>query len=362
MTKLGNLCGKPVARRLLASNSKILAACSDQQIGIEIEVENMRRGQQGLPYGWREDQDGSLRNGIELKTDGPVLAKFVEQYVRDALGWLNERRATTSIRTGLHIHLDATRLDVEHGEPLAFMMAYLLVEPALYRYVGDLRQTLMFCQPMYHTPTVLPQIKEMLSTTSANTFARKNPGRELKYSGLNVNALMEFGTVEFRHAAMTLNVEEFIRWIEIVVSIMKFAEGMSPDRLAAMIIKDSQAVVNSIFQGNAALLPGPYNEALALTFAQDVVLPLKKIRPSGEEWVKSKTEAHMEFLGHKVHSKEDAPIPKKAKQPNSVTQARTTNATVVETEPRLFIEAIDRHFMEQERIFTTTTPRARRAN
>ena len=293
--KLGDMCGKPIAPRMVGASSRILGACFDQQIGIEIEVENMRRGHRDLPAGWTEVDDHSLRGGIELKTSGPILAKFAEHYVARALTWLNEKQATTSIRTGLHIHVDATNLDFdERQEHISFMMAYLLVEPALYRFVGDMRQTLMFCQPMFHTPTIVAQIKDMMLSTTPTAFARKNPGRDLKYSGLNVASLAQFGTVEFRHAGMSFDYEWFIRWIEMVVSVMKYAEGKTPADVYAAIVRSPDEVAAEIFQENIAKLSGPYNPALALLFAPSA-LRVRKLK--SDDWAKPRTEAMIRYQG-----------------------------------------------------------------
>lgn len=186
-----------------------------QKLGLELEVEAEGRRSWQEIEGWVLKDDHSLRNGKEYVTRGTVNPQGVESAISTATTALVEMGAVTSIRTGFHLHLDVTDLDV--SELVAFLCIYMVLEDAIFRYAGREREALLFCQRMTDVPYMLEKMRGIAGCQDKDAFLSMLPTENLRYCGLNMHPLCTFGTVEFRQLPMSLNPNYILDFIEVVI-------------------------------------------------------------------------------------------------------------------------------------------------
>jgi len=203
-------------------------------IGIENEVEGVNRNRlERLPY-WSIVEDGSLRNGAEFVLSEPLMG----QDIIDALNGLEQYcsgiRVKQSVRTSIHIHIDVRDLSVQ--QLLNMVGLYLVMEKAIYRYhKKDYdREGNIYCLPFYKANKhiyALGGLSKILSLREGDDdrYVEADIRNSLqplnKYYGLNLASLFRFGSLEFRHMEGTTSASEILEWINILMSIKKYAVG-----------------------------------------------------------------------------------------------------------------------------------------
>jgi hypothetical protein len=189
--------------------------------------------------------DGSLReSGMEFTFKEPYAGTRILAAI-DAMD--DASRAfgfTASYRTSLHVHLDLS--DLAYPKDAHRIAAlYALVEPVLYKFVGQNRDGCNYCIPWYANPhhyikyaTILKPYKKALEG-ELHDYGLKL-GQDLmgnksshKYAGLNLMSLGQFGTMEFRQAPVNMQKEKILAWINILMRIKKYAMevGWEPEEL-----------------------------------------------------------------------------------------------------------------------------------
>lgn len=186
-------------------------------VGIEIETENVSTFRHESPY-WSMVEDGSLRNSGREFITPPIRAWRVER----ALSQLFTREINSTIefseRTSVHVHMNIRTLTVEQLE--ALIITYLVFEKALFTFVGNNRYSNIFCVPIVETDigeNLLPLITDKHPQVSWQ-----------KYTALNLLPIMQKGTIEFRHMNGTNDIKHLITWINLILSLKKFALQKSP--------------------------------------------------------------------------------------------------------------------------------------
>jgi hypothetical protein len=190
-------------------------------VGIEIEVEGT-----GLPVMakyWNNEQDGSLQ--------GPESREYVLKRpmtlveAKSALDHLDneyKRWNTTvndSVRAGVHIHINCQHLTMT--QLYNFMTVYLILENVLVKWCGDSRCGNLFCLRASDAEWILTQIRHAASTKKfINAFHRD----ELRYSSMNVKALGDYGSLEFRSMRGTRDLGLIYMWAETLLGLREFAK------------------------------------------------------------------------------------------------------------------------------------------
>ena len=288
-----------VAFKKLAELSKTPAECRVfspcvglplpvNKIGIEIEMENapgfdvLRR--KGL---WNVIRDNSLRNGgvelVSIPLFGEDIITALEQVEKATAGKgqiLNER-------TSVHIHLDV--LDMNREGLTKILLLYTALERVLFKYCAEHRRHNAYCLPYYKAE----QFKKLLSTVFRSILdgdverTKHHVQRWPKYSALNINRIVDIGTVEFRQLHGTVNKEEILTWIKIIMCIKRYAmhnmQGIDdfPTVVSGFAVDDY--LVDIFGEDLADVLVYPHIEEDLLKgvrYAQDVLLtgPLNKLQ------------------------------------------------------------------------------------
>lgn len=187
-------------------------------IGVEVEVENVKIFKQTSPY-WRMIEDGSLRNSGREFITPPIRAWRVERALMQLFNVDLNHDIDFSERTSIHIHMNIRTLTVPQLESL--IITYILFEKVLFNFIGNNRYNNIFCVPIVET-----DIGENL----LNMITNKNPEVSWqKYTALNLLPIMDKGTIEFRHMSGTKDIERLITWINLLLSLKKFALQKSPE-------------------------------------------------------------------------------------------------------------------------------------
>lgn len=185
------------------------------EIGVEVEVEGDR-----LPTeveGWRVEHDGSLRGGLEYVFNSPKSVEEGMSCLDDLQRAFeeSESKIPESVRAGVHVHINVQDMDVV--QLMTFISCYLVLEETLVRFCGENRQGNLFCLRAFDAqflPYALHQAvvnKDMLCLHSDY----------LRYASVNLKALSEYGSLEFRAMRSTPNIQLIKDWVNILLEVKK---------------------------------------------------------------------------------------------------------------------------------------------
>lgn len=199
-------------------------------VGIEVELENFREyndvtdGEKWdyMLY-WFDKEDGSLRNnGREFVSRFGML----HEHTKEALPALEKyvttvtnNRIEANARTGLHVHIDASQLNIYEFANLLFI--YSIFEPMIFHVSGG-RNENIFCVPWETNRQTLGQVvSHLVDSHNHRNWRWRNYS---KYCGLNLSSLANFGTIEFRMHRGTYKAEEIQRWVDFLVNLYLYAQ------------------------------------------------------------------------------------------------------------------------------------------
>ena len=227
-------------------------------MGLEFEVENYNANvalPQDVANFWSIKDDHSLRNkGIEFVFNEPLFGKDITSAIDNFIKWQRTSKIKTSVRTGLHAHLDVRELDAETLR--SFLMLYAALEPLLYSWVGSNREESNFCVPWYYSDVAIKTASDIISGLNLDEQELVKQGvhgghgkhaseRYERYAGLNLQSLMRFGSVEFRHMPMTFDHARILEWVNLVMSFKKAAREYAPAQIS-QLLKDTKYNINQV--------------------------------------------------------------------------------------------------------------------
>lgn len=228
---------------LLLQEASVEWPIPDQFVGVEIEMENVPRGQLdkhrrvGSPF-WDVKEDGSLRNGREL-----VLSQaMVGSQLSAALNYFfdNFSKYTISPRTSIHVHLNM-RQETDTVESLRNMvMLYYMYEDAYFSIADESRKWCSYCMPL--DSNVSPFLAELAKTEPVlpvleDRLVRMNRNNTDRYYGLNLAALQRYGTLEFRHFPLVDDRRRLFDWIRLLMELKSAATTVSVEGPMEHIIR-----------------------------------------------------------------------------------------------------------------------------
>lgn len=186
-------------------------------MGIELEYEGVHNGRSDVPDLWTAIEDGSLRNnGIEYVFSEPLYGTGI----RDALDSMQEHVDNISpnvgSRTSVHVHLNVSDMDVD--QLMTLIILYLIFEKAIVSYHGGMREDNIFCVPYYKAPDALVNLIRLFQHPEETSSSDVNYllSSFAKYYGLNIGAVVQHGSLEFRHMAGCTDMAKVKEWVCIV--------------------------------------------------------------------------------------------------------------------------------------------------
>lgn len=193
---------------------------NDCNVGIEIELEEAASLLEAKSTFWVGKRDGSLRDGgAELVLSKPLNGTKLVFALDEAFNVLIKKTMKCSPRTGIHVHLDATDMNVDQIRNNC--VTYALVEEPLFKWVGDYRESNNFCLPWYEAEGDIELMCNLFAKAPRNfQYEAKKFHR---YSAMNLNALHKFGSIEYRHLKTTLNKSRVLMWVNLLLCIKSYA-------------------------------------------------------------------------------------------------------------------------------------------
>lgn len=231
---VGKMLGKEKTKFLNKPSTHLILP--DTHLGIEIEVEGVNRRSlaQQAPaivqhyFDWHDDN--SLHdNGQEFTYKSPMFGEDVTESLRSICKFGNEQNWRISTRCGIHVHMDAR--DLTRHQLLGLLVYYVIFEPAIFAWVGNDRHANNFCVPWFKYEGSLHDAINILdymrlSATSGGVSPRdiiQLCERYHKYAALNLKALATYGSIEFRHLQTTLDYDQILIWVNILLGIKRAA-------------------------------------------------------------------------------------------------------------------------------------------
>lgn len=190
--------------------------------GIEIEVEG-----RGLPelagnrY-WRTEEDNSLRNGgREYVFKKPLGIQYIHAVLRNLVSEFEKAEAAPefSFRTSVHVHMNMQQLEVPHIFNTIY--TYLLLEGVLMNFCGDSRKANRFCLRAQDAEYLMDVLTDLFRRGDGGL--RDIPNNFVRYSAINIEALLKYGSLEFRAMQGNMDVERIFSWCKGLGNIRTFA-------------------------------------------------------------------------------------------------------------------------------------------
>lgn len=217
--KLGFMVDQPIHIPDIPSDDLIIPHA---KVGIEYEFEGWD-GHQPHTYWEKQHDDGSLREGgCEQVTRGGIVGSGIRKAVEEICALAKTRKWKTGVpRASIHIHLDVTDLDVDKRELAVLVCNYMLVEHILFAYAGDWRRSTGYAVAIEDGQIDFKAIGDLLFRLLSKEEFQRVAKNLSKYQALNLNPLVRFGTIEFRHMPTTWDVERVMDWINMILAIKK---------------------------------------------------------------------------------------------------------------------------------------------
>lgn len=223
---VGNVLERPKEIRSYKGNAALVLPATF--IGVEVEMEGLLESpRENENSYWQHHQDNSLRSNEDSRSTEFVL-KF-PLCGEDLILALKEFDSTVkgmsqppsmSERTSVHIHLDAR--DMTEEELYKLILLYTVFERPLFKFCGNGRDNNPFCLPFYKAEGGIFEAIGDIVDEGVGRFSRVL-GIDYRYAAFNLCSLLKFGSIEFRHCAGTYDIQYILLWINIIMSLKKYA-------------------------------------------------------------------------------------------------------------------------------------------
>ena len=225
---LKDALGTPEDKNVYGTSNEVVF--NDSFLGIELEMEKVSptdmisRGNLDTFF-WQVKGDGSLRNGCELVFNRPTKGANLIKALDSLTKTVEKLKSDYSIepvmseRTSMHIHLDVRDMTFEEINEL--ILLYMFFEGVIFEYVGVDRMKNNYCRPLIGSSfnTILTDL--IRSHSESRSYLEMVSCYCDKYSALNIQAVANFGSVEFRHHPGSFKSEEVLEWANIILCLKK---------------------------------------------------------------------------------------------------------------------------------------------
>lgn len=199
-------------------------------VGIELEIEG-----KNLPLvdtrTWRSDKDGSLRGeSFEYVLKEPVPRDGIHKALCEIdAKWKGANAIIkNSPNAGTHVHINVSDLTVT--ELFNFLTLYFIVETPLVDQCGEDRVGNLFCLRSCDAEYLMTALEEAVRKSDLRLLHTD----DLRYASVNVKALGDYGSVEFRAWRSDGDIAGVERWANILLHLKDKARQIdSPAQIVA---------------------------------------------------------------------------------------------------------------------------------
>lgn len=203
--------------------------------------------------------DGSIRlpGGIEVSTS-PSRGEAFEKQVVETCDALEMCAAKVDKSCGLHVHVDAR--DLTHKQILSVVRLYTKVEKALYEVVAPSRRGTDYTKPWGETfkrggVFEAGSATDRMGKLEAAVYGSADEAKRVKasphkhgarYHGLNLNALLLYGTIEFRLHQGTVNAKKILMWAAVCSAILERAKSMPEEQIQDLVGSPMEILIDTL--------------------------------------------------------------------------------------------------------------------
>jgi len=196
-------------------------------VGLEIECEGDNLIAIDNDW-WRSEADSSLKkaDSWEYVLKEPLSLAEVSEAVDQLYSILEENDASIdeSVRAGVHVHINVQDMSVV--ELFSFITLYILLEEVLVSYCGENRQGNLFC---LRASDARYLIRYMMTNIQSKQLSKFHTD-DIRYASINLKALYQYGSLEFRAMRSTPDKEAIITWINLLTTVREASKKFrSPD-------------------------------------------------------------------------------------------------------------------------------------
>lgn len=223
-----------------------------KDVGVEIEVEG-----KNLPGGdkyWRREHDGSLRGeeNAEYVLKEPLTLLQLKMALKSlAINYKTAgARIDESVRAGIHVHVNVQELNII--QLYNYITLYFVFEELLTKYCGESREGNLFCLRACDADYLVDRLQYAAQNNKFRTLITD----DLRYAALNVKALGNYGSLEFRAMRSTKDFEVVQTWATILVQLRDQAkEFFEPtDIINGFSEGEAAGFINRIFGEHSHVL------------------------------------------------------------------------------------------------------------
>lgn len=191
-------------------------------VGVEIEVEGHglpNDGIFGFKY-WNVERDGSLRGeSCEFVLKNPLSIEELPIALGELDGAYRARGSVVhdSVRAGVHVHVNVQELTF--NQLFNFIACYYILEEVLVHWCGPSREGNLFCLRCRDAEGLFPFIKDAVKRQDLRVLHAD----AIRYSSLNLKALAQYGSVEFRAMRGTRDLGLILDWATVLHKLKLFS-------------------------------------------------------------------------------------------------------------------------------------------
>lgn len=191
-------------------------------VGIEIELEG-----HNLPHTpdfWNMERDGSLLGeSMEYVLRKPSTAEEATkalQYLK-GLFKVNQTVINDTVRAGVHIHINCQKLT--YVQLYNFFTLFLILETPLVKWCGEGRSGNLFCLRCKDADYLLTSLRQAVKEKE---FLKIFKTDDLRYAAMNVKALGQYGSLEFRTLRSCADLTRVDKWFKVLLGLRHHAEAL----------------------------------------------------------------------------------------------------------------------------------------
>lgn len=210
----------------------------DRVVGLELEQEFSANITPIKSRVWYTKEDHSLRNfGYEFVTDGPISIANVESATKELEDYLSKQPLIrNSPRTSFHVHHNV--LDEMPEHIVNSILLYWLFENVLFKMCDKEREGHLFCLRLKDSIGIALELRN--SVYKDNVPFESFRGDGWRYGGINLNALLKFGTLESRGLHGVHTAKEMQAWTLLFHKIISSGKKFdNPEMLMDYFYKNS---------------------------------------------------------------------------------------------------------------------------
>lgn len=239
-------------------------------VGIELEIEGSSLPLVTTKY-WKSERDGSLRGeSFEYVLRKPIPHKEAQKALQEISGiWKkNESKIKDSPNAGTHVHINCSDLTVV--QLFNFLTLYLVIEEVLIEICGKDRIGNLFCLRSCDAEYLVDCLTKAVRDSDLSILHTD----DLRYASVNVKALGDYGSLEFRAWRSDGDLEAVNWWVDLLMYLKQQARLI--DNPSLIVANVSERSPKNFFED----VLGPYAETIPWknSYEESIINSVRKVQ------------------------------------------------------------------------------------